>query len=201
MTAMQLDTSNRDSIRAVAAEAIRRFPEINVVINNAGVQRVIDFARDEPIDEAAFEEEVDTNIYGVLRVTTAFLPHLKSRPSATIINISSGLAFMPIARFPVYCATKAFVHSFSMSLRHQLRGTSIRVIELAPPWVSTDLAATHPARTLHEGMRPMPLPDFIAAAMQDLGFRPRRTARRRGEIPLQRRRERPRGREIRRDQR
>jgi uncharacterized oxidoreductase len=168
MATMQLDTSNRDSIRAGATEAIRRFPDIDVVINNAGVQRVIDFARDEPIDEAAFEEEVDTNIYGVLRVTSAFLPHLKTRPSATIINVSSGLAFMPIARFPVYCATKAFLHSFSMSLRHQLRGSSIRVIELAPPWVSTDLDATHPARTLHEGMRPMPLPDFIAAAMQDL---------------------------------
>src|SRR4051794_2416027 len=150
MSTIQIDTSNAESIRAAAAEVIRRFPELNVVVNNAGVQRVIDFAGEGPIDEAGFQEEIDTNIYGVLRVTTAFLPHLRSKPSATIVNVSSGLAFLPTARFPVYCATKAFVHSFTMSLRYQFRGSNVRVVELAPPWVATDLDATHPTRTVHE---------------------------------------------------
>jgi uncharacterized oxidoreductase len=168
MEFVTLDTSKPETIRAVADEVIRKYSDLNVVINNAGVQRVLDFAADAPPEESEMRDEVDTNIYGVLRVTTAFLPHLRSKPSATIINISSGLAFVPIARFPVYCATKAFVHSFSVSLRHQLRNTNVRVVELAPPWVKTDLDAQHPTRTVHEGMSPLPLPDFIAAAMQEL---------------------------------
>jgi uncharacterized oxidoreductase len=168
MEAMVLDTTNPESISAVAAEAVVRYPDLNVVINNAGVQRVLDFSADAPADEAAFRDEIDTNIYGVLRVIAAFLPHLKLKPAATIINVSSGLAFLPIARFPVYCATKAFVHSFTMSLRHQLKSTNVHVVELAPPWVATDLDASHGTPTVHEGMSPMPLNDFIAAAMQEL---------------------------------
>lgn len=163
-----LDTTDPESIRAAALHVTARFPELNVVVNNAGVQRVLDFASDEPINEKAAAEEIETNIYGVLRVTQAFLPHLKTRQSSTIINISSGLAFVPLAMYPVYCATKAFVHSFSMSLRHQLESTSVNVIELAPPWVATELDATHAKPTFHDGMRPMPLPDFIAAAMEEL---------------------------------
>jgi uncharacterized oxidoreductase len=168
MEFVTLDASKPESIRAVADEVICRYPDLNVVINNAGVQRVFDFVADTPLEEADMREEVDTNIYGVLRMTTAFLPHLKTKASATILNVSSGLAFVPIARFPIYCATKAFVHSFSVSLRHQLKNTNVRVVELAPPWVKTDLDAQHPVRTVHEGMSPMPLPDFIAAAMQEL---------------------------------
>jgi uncharacterized oxidoreductase len=163
-----LDTTKPASIRSAAAQLTERFPELNVVVNNAGVQRVHDFGSSQPLDDAAAQEEIDTNISGVLRVTAAFLPHLKSRPFSTIINISSGLAYLPLARYPVYCATKAFVHSFSMSLRHQLRTTSVRVIELAPPWVKTNLDANHGSTTLHSGMSPMPLPDFIAAAMEEL---------------------------------
>ncbi|HEX8926403.1 MAG TPA: SDR family NAD(P)-dependent oxidoreductase [Terriglobales bacterium] len=163
-----LDTMNAESIRAAAKEATSRWPKLNVVINNAGVQRTVNFA-EAPVDEHRFEQEIDTNIYGVLRVTNAFLPHLKQQPSATLINISSGLAFMPLAQFPVYCATKAFVHSFTMSLRYQLRGTSVRVVELAPPWVKTELDAQHQeAVPSGSNFGPMPLPEFIAAAMQEL---------------------------------
>ena len=78
-----------------------------------------------------------------------------------------GLAFVPMARFPIYCATKAFVRSFTISLRHQMKGTNVRILELAPPWVKTNLDALHP--TSHEGMSPMPLADFTAAAMAELG--------------------------------
>ncbi|HTD97295.1 MAG TPA: SDR family NAD(P)-dependent oxidoreductase [Edaphobacter sp.] len=163
-----LDTTKADSIQAAATEVLQRFPTLNTVINNAGVQRVLDFSSDPPIDQAVVAEEIDTNIVGVLKVTTAFLPHLKAQPHATVINISSGLAFLPMARYPIYCATKAFIHSFSMSLRHQLKSTSVHVVELAPPWVATDLDASHDTPTTHEGMSPMPLADFIAAAMQEL---------------------------------
>ena len=167
MAAMVMDVSKAESIRAVAEEAIAKFPPLNIVVNNAGVQRVHDFAAGS-LDENAMREEIDTNVYGVIRVSAAFLPHLKTRPRATIVNVSSGLAFLPLARYPVYCATKAFVHSFSMSMRHQLRHTNVRVVELAPPWVATDLDANHASPTEHDGMKPMPFTDFIAAAVEEL---------------------------------
>ena len=163
-----LDTTKLANIQTVASQLTARFPELNVVINNAGVQRVHDFASDAPFDDCAAQEEIETNIYGVLRVAAAFLPHLKSRSSSTIINVSSGLAYLPLARYPIYCATKAFVHSFSVSLRHQLKATSVRVIELAPPWVKTELGAQRTTPTVHSGMGPMSLPEFIAAAMEEL---------------------------------
>jgi uncharacterized oxidoreductase len=161
-----LDTRDRASIAAAAAEVTGKFPELNVVINNAGVQRQHDFSG--PVDEEEIAEEIGTNIMGVLGVTTAFLPHLKSQASATIVNVSSGLAFVPMARFPVYCATKAFVHSFTVSLRHQLRNTSVRVIEVIPPWVATDLGAGHSTFVAEPGRGPMPLDAFIEATMLDL---------------------------------
>jgi len=161
-----LDTSSAESIKTAATKIVARFPDLNMIINNAGVQRVIDFAVG--YDDAAAQEEISTNISGVLRMTAAFLPHLKTKPSAMIVNVSSGLAFVPMARYPVYSATKAFVHSFTMSLRLQLKKTSVRVVELAPPWVATELDASHPERASHEGMSPMPLPAFIAAAMEEL---------------------------------
>ncbi|MGA3185712.1 MAG: SDR family NAD(P)-dependent oxidoreductase [Bryobacteraceae bacterium] len=161
-----LDTRDRASIAAAALEVTGRFPDLNVVINNAGVQRQHDFSA--AVDEGEIAEEIETNIMGVLGMTTAFLPHLKSKASAAIVNVSSGLAFVPMARFPVYCATKAFVHSFTVSLRHQLRGTSVRVIEVAPPWVATELGAGHSTFVAEPGRGPMPLGAFIEAAMEDL---------------------------------
>jgi uncharacterized oxidoreductase len=161
-----LDTRDRASIASAAAEMASRFPKLNVVINNAGVQRQQNFSG--PVDEQGIADEIQTNIMGVIGMVSAFLPQLKERPSATIINVSSGLAFVPMARFPVYCATKAFVHSFTISLRHQLRNTGVRVIELAPPWVATDLGAGHSTLEVQPGRGPMPLDAFIEAAMQDL---------------------------------
>jgi len=163
-----LDTIDRMSIQAAADQVTARFPELNVIVNNAGVQRVIDFAADQPVDEGAVAEEINTNVLGVIGMVSAFLPHLKRTPAAVIINVSSGLAFVPIARFPVYCATKAFIHSFSMSLRHQLRNTGVRVIELAPPWVATELDSAHAPQITNTGMTPMPLDAFINAAMVEL---------------------------------
>src|SRR3954468_21544650 len=167
-----LDVADAQAIGNGALEVISRFPDLNCVINNAGLQRTHDFASGEPLDEQALLEEVNTNLLGVIRCCAAFMPHLKSRArsgaAATIVNVSSGLAFVPLARFPVYCATKAAVHSFTMSLRRQLRDTGVRVIELIPPYVATELDRT--TRTGHPGAgpQPMPLDAFIDEAMKEL---------------------------------
>jgi uncharacterized oxidoreductase len=99
-------------------------------------------------------------------VSAEFLPHLKNQQGATLLNVSSGLAFVPIAIFPVYCATKAAVHSFSLSLRRQLKDSNVQVIELIPPYVATELdgGSTAPAGAL----RQMPLETFIAETMKEL---------------------------------
>lgn len=166
MSYVALDVRDPAAIQAVAARVTSEFPALNCVINNAGVQRLHDFSSDEPLDEMAMQEEIGTNILGIIRVAAAFLPHLRNRENATLVNISSGLAFVPYARFPIYCATKAAVHSFSLSLRHQLRNTSVKVIELVPPYVATDLDKT--TRLPGRASRAMPLDEFIAAAMEEL---------------------------------
>ena len=165
MEYLVVDCARKESIEAAAAEAERRWPGLNVVFNNAGVQKTFDFAGG-AVDERALEEEIDTNVYGVVRVAAAFLPLLKRQREAWVVNTSSGLAFVPMAVFPVYCATKAFVHSFSMSLRVQLKETSVRVVELAPPYVATELDRDHKDRaSAHQAM---PLAEYVAAAMKEL---------------------------------
>jgi uncharacterized oxidoreductase len=170
MSYVVMDTQDAASIAKATAQVMAEHPGLNVVINNAGVQRYIDFAKH--YDDAKALEEINTNILGVMRVTSALLPQLRSQRDAVVVNVSSGLAFVPMARYPVYCASKAFVHSFSISLRHQLKATGVRVVELAPPWVESDLHATHPPEGNPEpapGRGPMPLDAFIAAAIEELG--------------------------------
>lgn len=165
---IQLDTASADSITRAAAEMKTRFPNLNVIINNAGVMKAPDYSRNDGVNEAELEQEINTNIFGVLRMVHAFLPQLRQQPHATVVNLTSGLAFVPIALYPVYCATKAFVHSFTMSLRRQLKGTSVHVVELAPPWVKTELDATIVTPEMPEGRGPMPLDEFIAESMKEL---------------------------------
>ena len=163
MSSVRLDISDSASIQAAAQSVVSKFPDLNCLINNAGLQRVHDFSV--AVDEAGMVEEIETNLLGLMRMCVAFIPHLKSRPEATLINISSGLAFVPLARVPVYCATKAAVHSFCVSLRHQLKHTAVRVVELIPPWVDTNLDK---GRRRTAGPAPMPLAQFISEAMQGL---------------------------------
>jgi uncharacterized oxidoreductase len=111
---------------------------------------------------------VNTNLLGVIRCCSAFLPHLRTGPNPSLVNVSSGLAFVPLARFPLYCATKAAVHSFCLSLRRQLRGTGVKVIELIPPYVATELDRTTRTTRPHAGPQPMPLDAFVAEAMKEL---------------------------------
>jgi len=160
-----LDVENTSAIRTFAARATAEFPALNVLINNAGIMRREKLLAQRP-DLADAESIVATNLLGPIRLTAALLPHLEKQPRAAIINVSSGLAFLPLAITPTYCATKAAIHSYSLSLRHQLRETKIEVLELIPPYVATDLmdGASDP--------RAMPLGQFIAEVMQILGTKP-----------------------------
>jgi uncharacterized oxidoreductase len=161
-----LDVTDPDSVRSTARKIMDEFPSLNCVFNNAGVQRRHDFAAGKPIDDAMVAE-VQTNLLGLIRMSAEFLPHLKNQPSAVLLNVSSGLAFVPMAAFPVYCATKAAVHSFSLTLRQQLRGSNVQVIELIPPYVATELGG--PSKAPPPGaLRQMPLETFIAETMKEL---------------------------------
>ena len=150
-----LDVADADDVKAFAKRIIATHPELNAVINNAGIMVVED-----GIDLAIAEQTVAINLLGPIRLTAALLPHLKSRPSATIVTVSSGLAFVPLAATPTYSATKAAIHSWSQSLRHQLRDTAVEVIEWAPPAVATDLMPGHA-----ENPNSMPLGDFTAESL------------------------------------
>lgn len=165
MLSMQFDVQDTASIRAFAAEAAARFPALNVLVNNAGIMRAENLLGQQPgLDDA--EAIVATNLLGPIRLTAALLPHLEKQARATIMNVSSGLAFLPLALTPTYCATKAAIHSYTQSLRYQLRKTRVEVLELAPPYVQTDLmgGAKDP--------RAMPLKDFIREVMEILKQQP-----------------------------
>jgi len=139
-----LDVSKLSTIRAVVEKIFAEHPEVDCLINNAGVQKPLDFSKPETVKDSDIEEEVNTNITGLVQLTNAFLPYfLKSDKPSCVQNVSSGLAFVPIAPVPVYCATKSFVHSFSVTLRHQLRDTKVKVIEIAPPLVESNLHREH----------------------------------------------------------
>lgn len=117
------------------------FPRLNVLVNNAGTYQEANFSRGR-IEAGAFEDELATNLLAPIELVSLFLPLLKRHPQATIINVSSALAFVPMASFPVYCATKAGLHSFSQSLRRQLAATAVQVVEVVPPSVDTAMHRT-----------------------------------------------------------
>lgn len=165
MRSMQLDIEDPAAIRAFAADVIQVFPALNVVINNAGIMRSENLL-EQPEDLADATAIVTTNLLGPIRMTAALLPHLKRQSHAAIVNVTSGLAFLPLNITPTYCATKAAMHSYTQSLRYQLRATQIEVLELIPPYVQTDLmnGAADP--------RAMPLDKFIAETMLILRTKP-----------------------------
>ena len=162
-----LDVRDPVAIRTVARKVMAEFPSLNCLLNNAGVQRRLEFTPDTPPDEVGLQDEINTNVLGVIRIAREFIPHLTRQSSAVLINVSSGLAFAPLARFPVYCASKAAVHSFTLSLRHQLRTSGVKVIELIPPYVATELGGPR-KDSGPRGPQPMPLHAFIAETMREL---------------------------------
>lgn len=158
MQAAVLDIERGESIPGFAQQLLRDFPALNVVIHNAGIMRSEILAQGELADA---EATIATNLLGPIRLTAALLPHFLKQPRATIVTVTSGLAFVPLALTPTYCATKAAIHSYTQSLRYQLQGTPVEVLELAPPYVQTELQGPRQA----SDPMAMPLKDFISEAM------------------------------------
>ena len=131
------DVSDPKDIAELYGLVLSGFPALDTLVNNAGIMRNLNLNQDRDLIDVT--REIEINLSGPVRMIQQFLPHLKTRPSALIVNISSGLAFIPFPLAPVYCATKAAIHSFTQSLRVQLSGTGITVVELAPPGVETPL--------------------------------------------------------------
>jgi uncharacterized oxidoreductase len=164
---LSVDLSDPRSIKKLAKDVSHRFPGLNAVIHCAGVMIPENLLEGKNF-EADDNQTVATNLLGPIRLTEALLPTLRKQTSATILTVSSGLAFVLMALTPTYCATKAAIHSFTQSLRYQLRDTAIQVIELIPPYVATTLMGDHQAKD----PRAMPLADYISETMELLKTRP-----------------------------
>ncbi|WP_172122388.1 MULTISPECIES: SDR family oxidoreductase [unclassified Devosia] len=175
MAAFTVDMTDPEAIRAFAQRVIAAFPALNAVINNAGIMVDEDLVAGDYL--AIAEATVATNLLGPIRLTAALLPHLLAQPQAAVLTVSSGLAFVPKASTPTYSATKAAIHSYSQSLRYQLRHTGVEVIELAPPYVQTTLQGEKQANDPNA----MPLADYISETMQLLATGPEN-----GEVLVQR---------------
>lgn len=166
IVSLSLDLNDPEAIRTFAAQVTTEYPSLNVLINNAGIMKAENL-RHLPAGLADSEAILGTNLLGPIRLTAALLPHLQKQRHAAVINVSSGLAFVPLPVTPTYSATKAALHSYTVSLRVQLAGTPVEVIEIIPPAVATDLT---PGRTPNDRM--MSLPDYIEQTMQILKTQP-----------------------------
>jgi uncharacterized oxidoreductase len=167
MRSAQLNIEDAGAIRDFAGTMAKEYPTLNVVINNAGIMRP-EKLLEQPETLVDAEAMITTNLLGPIRLTAALLPLLKKQPQATIMNVSSGLAFLPLSMTPTYCATKAAIHSYSLTLRYQLKSTKIEVLELVPPYVQTELMGNAQA----SDPRAMPLKDYIAETMKILKEQP-----------------------------
>lgn len=133
------DLSREDERDSLSQWATSNFKSINILVNNAGIQREMDFTKPDTAQSLATEDEVAINLTAPIHLSALFVPHLMKQPEAAIVNISSGLGFIPLTIVPVYCATKAAIHSFSLSLRHQLRNTQVKIFEAIAPTTDTEL--------------------------------------------------------------
>ncbi len=135
--AIQSDSSKPEQVEVLRREMLARFPALDTLVNNAGIMRNLNLNQDRSLPDVT--QEINTNLSGPIQMVQAFLPHLKSCKSALIVNVSSGLAFVPFPLSPVYSASKAGMHAFTRCLRVQLRSSGVTVVELAPPGVETPL--------------------------------------------------------------
>lgn len=161
---LSLDQGDAGDIRRFAIEVTDHHPDLNVIVNNAGIQRVEDITTP---GAGAAEQTVNINLLGPIRLTATLLNSLLGKPHAAILNVTSGLAFMPSALTPTYCATKAALHSYTQSLRFQLRETAVQVIEIIPPQVQT---ALHGERGFDP--RAMPCDEYVTETMTLLRTQP-----------------------------
>jgi len=160
MDSVELDVSDPESIRRVAQQLIAKHPALNVLVNNAGIMEMDDAST--PIDDDLISRTISTNLMGPIRLTSALIEHMKKRESAAILIVSSVLGFTPMAMTAVYSSTKAALHSYSQSLRLKLRHSPVRVLEVIPPWVRTELLNSS------EEPRALPLDEFIQETMEAL---------------------------------
>ena len=167
MVSAVLDATKAENIRTFAETLTRDHPDLNVVINNAGIMKNEDIAAAPDYLEIA-EETIATNLLAPIRLTAALLPHFLKKENAAVLTVSSGLAFVPMVATPTYSATKSAIHAYSMALREQLKDTSVEVIEIAPPYVQTTLQGEKQAKD----ERAMPLDAFITEVMDILTNRP-----------------------------
>jgi len=175
MVAFTVDMTDPASIFDLAARVTAAYPALNAVIHNAGIMVDEDMPGGDFLQIA--EDTIATNLLGPIRLTAALLPHLQAQAQATILTVSSGLAFVPKASTPTYSATKAAIHSWTQSLRYQLRNTAIDVLEIAPPYVQTYLQGERQANDPNA----MPLADYLAETMELLSGEPEN-----GEVLVQR---------------
>ena len=136
--ARQFDVASEKDREELFTWVEKDFPELDILVNNAGIQRMVDFRKGND-SVLVVDNEIAINFEAPVLLCAYFIPFLMKKKEAAIVNITSGLGFIPIAAMPVYCATKAALHSFSISLRRQLKDTSVKVFELIPPTVETDL--------------------------------------------------------------
>jgi|SRR5688572_27915722 len=165
MKSAVLDIGDKRSIESFATDFTQRYPALNMIIHSAGIMR-LEYLTDSKLDDA--EATVATNLLGPIRLNAALLPLLQLQARASIMTVSSGLAFLPKAMAPTYCATKAAIHSYTQSLRYQLKDTHVQVIELIPPYVQTELMGAQQARD----PLAMPLKKFIAEVLAILEEKP-----------------------------
>jgi uncharacterized oxidoreductase len=168
MKAAVLDIENSETIRTFAEKLKKDFPALNVVIHNAGIMK-LESLKDSTVADA--EAMVTTNLLGPVRLNAALLPFLLKQPNPVIMTVSSGLAFVPLAMTPTYCATKAATHSYTQSMRYQLKDTKAQVLELIPPYVQTELMGPRMASDPNA----MPLKEFISETMSILENSPNAT--------------------------
>ena len=168
MKATVLDLENSEAIRSLAEELKKDYPALNVIIHNAGIMKP-EVLKDGATSDA--EAVVTTNLLGPIRLNAALLPFLLKQPNPVIMTVSSGLAFVPLAMTATYCATKAAIHSYTQSLRYQLKDTTAQVLELIPPYVQTELMGPRMASDPNA----MPLKDFISETMSILETSPNGT--------------------------
>ena len=165
---MTLDIEDGASIQAFAKQVAAKYPTLNVLINNAGIMKLEDLRT--AVGTEVAEQTIAINLLGPIRLTAALLPLLRKQPHSAIMTVSSGLAFVPLAPTPTYCATKAAIHSYTQSLRYQLKDTTTEVVELIPPYVATELMGSSAGDP-----RAMPLDKFIAEVMEILETQPNAT--------------------------
>lgn len=152
------DVSDADGIRSLHEQVISRFPKLDTLVNNAGIMRNLKLGEERALEDVT--REVDIDLIGPIRMVQQFLPHLRGQMDALIVNVSSGLAFVPFPISPVYSAAKAAIHAYTRCLRAQLDGSNVTVVELAPPGTETPLFRGEFAKEM-KGQKGMPV-DVLA---------------------------------------